>query len=212
MEQQHSKTQASTGTVTCINSLWMRLHSVSGLAGRIFFHHDHQPRLGRNQAAPQAWPNCARSTRPGRSGIQAEEARTHQRCDENHIFGKAIARAHTIEFQKRGFPHAHIVCWLAPETGKHMDPDRLDEIICAEIPDKEDDPVLFELVTKFMLHGPCGPEYPDHACMQGRDGFYRFNFSKDFVLLTQLSNNGYPLHRRRSPEEGGHSSETWKNK
>ena len=34
------------------------------------------------------------------------------------IFGKMIARTHSIEFQKRGFPHMHIIVWL--EEGSHM--------------------------------------------------------------------------------------------
>ena len=27
------------------------------------------------------------------------------------MFGKMIARTHSIEFQKRGFPHMHIIFW-----------------------------------------------------------------------------------------------------
>ncbi|KAL7547642.1 hypothetical protein ACHAWF_010926, partial [Thalassiosira exigua] len=168
------------------------------------------------------WPEIKQHLKPGQTALDRPDlvARVFKLKKrelirdvmKNHIFGKAVARAHTIEFQKRGFPHAHIVFWLAPETGNHMDPNRLDEIICAEIPEKEADPVPFELVTKFMLHDPCGPEHPDCACMQGGDGFCRFNYPKDYVLLTQLSDDGYPLYRRRSPEEGGHSFETWKNK
>ncbi|KAL7553461.1 hypothetical protein ACHAWF_016745 [Thalassiosira exigua] len=168
------------------------------------------------------WPEIKQHLKPGQTALDRPDlvARVSKLKKQelirdvmkNHIIGKTIARAHIIEFQKRGFPHAHIVFWLVPETGKHMNPDRLDEILCAEIPDKEANPVLFELVTKFMLHGPCGPEYPDRACMQGGDGFCRFNFPKDFVLVTQLSDDGYQLHRRRSPEEGDHTFETWKNK
>jgi hypothetical protein len=131
--------------------------------------------------------------------------------EQNHIFGKVIARTHTIEFQKRGFPHAHIIVWISPEVGNHMDPHLLDTFICAEIPDEHTSPVLFQHVTKFMLHGPCGPEHPDRACMRGGDGFCRFNFPKDYVSASQLSDDGYPLYRRRSPEEGGHFFETYKN-
>ena len=50
------------------------------------------------------------------------------------IFGKLIARTHSIEFQKRGFPHAHIIIWL-DRTGKdcHLTPKKIDKFICAEI-------------------------------------------------------------------------------
>ena len=53
------------------------------------------------------------------------------------IFGPCVARTHSIEFQKRGFPHAHIIVWL-DRTGKdhHFLPHELDQIICAEIPNE----------------------------------------------------------------------------
>ena len=35
-------------------------------------------------------------------------------------FGKMIARTHSIEFQKRVYPHMHIIFWL--EVGSHMTP------------------------------------------------------------------------------------------
>jgi hypothetical protein len=51
------------------------------------------------------------------------------------IFGRFKARTHSIEFQKRGFPHMHIIVWLDRE--KHsFTPEELDKIICAEIPDE----------------------------------------------------------------------------
>ena len=50
------------------------------------------------------------------------------------IFGKMIARTHSIEFQKRGFHHMHIIFWL--EEGSHMTPKELDQFICAELPDQ----------------------------------------------------------------------------
>ena len=40
------------------------------------------------------------------------------------IFGKMIARTHSIEFQKRGFPHMRIIFCL--EEGSHMTPKELD--------------------------------------------------------------------------------------
>ena len=49
------------------------------------------------------------------------------------IFGKMIARTHSIEFQKRGFPHMHIIFWL--EEGSHMTPKELDQFIFAELLD-----------------------------------------------------------------------------
>ena len=53
------------------------------------------------------------------------------------IFGKLIARTHSIEFQKRGFPHAHIIIWL-DRMGKdlHLTPQEIDKFISAEIPNE----------------------------------------------------------------------------
>ncbi|XP_034905294.1 uncharacterized protein [Populus alba] len=64
-----------------------------------------------------------------------------------------------VEFQKRGLPHTHLLVWLAPEF-KFRSPEDVDSIISAEIPDKHQDPICFEIVSKFMMHGPCGAANP----------------------------------------------------
>ena len=53
-------------------------------------------------------------------------------------------------------PHVHILLWLAEADKIH--PDDIDKFVCAEIPDKEEDPALFKLVTELMIHGPCGKD------------------------------------------------------
>lgn len=82
----------------------------------------------------------------------------------NHIFGVPIAYIHVIEYQKRGLPHAHILITLRQEDkimGKSID-----EIICEELPNEQTHPRLYKLVTKFMLHGPCGDINPHRECMK----------------------------------------------
>ncbi|XP_066315160.1 ATP-dependent DNA helicase PIF1-like [Miscanthus floridulus] len=50
-------------------------------------------------------------------------------------FGKTKAIVYTIEFQKKGLPHAHILIFL--EKGeKCLNASQIDEMICAEIPEK----------------------------------------------------------------------------
>nr|XP_040256214.1 uncharacterized protein LOC120973949 [Aegilops tauschii subsp. strangulata] len=54
-------------------------------------------------------------------------------------FGKAIAIVYTSEFQKRGLPHAHILLFLDPDD-RDPSPQNIDQIISAEVPDKDVDP------------------------------------------------------------------------
>lgn len=65
-----------------------------------------------------------------------------------------FAVAYTVKFQKRGLPHVHIVLWLAKYYRCHST-EEIDFIISAEIPEKNSDPVGFEAVTTYMVHGPC---------------------------------------------------------
>lgn len=51
---------------------------------------------------------------------------------------------YTIEFQKRGLPHAHILLFLEL-TDKIRSVDQVDKFISAEIPDQFVDPYLYEL-------------------------------------------------------------------
>ena len=48
------------------------------------------------------------------------------------LFGKSPARLHSIEWQKCGLPHAHILVWLSSED--KITPDKIDAAVCAEIP------------------------------------------------------------------------------
>ena len=67
--------------------------------------------------------------------------------------GKEIAYVYTIEFQKRGLPHAHILIVLESED-KFCDSGIIDRFVCAEIPPADQNLRLHEIVTKCMMHGP----------------------------------------------------------
>src|SRR5204862_958696 len=43
----------------------------------------------------------------------------------------------------------------------------LNNIICAEIPDRNIDPDLYNVITSNMMHGPCGPTHPNSLCIKG---------------------------------------------
>ena len=74
---------------------------------------------------------------------------------EKNLLGKPIAHVYTIEFQKRGLPHAHMLVILADDC-KPCDPFDNDMIVCAELPDPDLNPRLHQIVKSCMLHGPCG--------------------------------------------------------
>ena len=78
-------------------------------------------------------------------------------CDllERDILGHVTAYVYTIEFQKRGLPHAHMVLFLA-ETDKPRTPEDIDRLVSAEIPDPQVQPEFHDTVKRHMMHGPCG--------------------------------------------------------
>ncbi|GFX28377.1 helitron_like_N domain-containing protein [Trichonephila clavipes] len=78
------------------------------------------------------------------------------------IFGITRCWLYTIEWQKRGLPHAHILVWLKDR----IRPEEIDQIISAEIPDPLIDQELFDIVTKHMIHGPCGAFNMTSPCME----------------------------------------------
>lgn len=100
---------------------------------------------------------------------------------KHQIFGRAVAEVNVVEFQKRGLPHCHMLVILAPED-KPLTPEEVDAIVCAEIPDPETNPRLYEIVGRCMMHGPCGASHPNCACMEGEgaEKHCSKNFPKEF--------------------------------
>jgi hypothetical protein len=101
---------------------------------------------------------------------------------------------YTIEFQKRGLPHAHILLWL-DSRDKLQSTESIDSVICAEIPDKRYFPNLYSAVCNFMIHGPCGSSYTGSPCM--KDNHCSKFYPKKFVSRTTFDPSGYPVYRRR---------------
>lgn len=71
------------------------------------------------------------------------------------VLSKTVAKVYTIEFQKRGLPHMHLLIYFEGED-KVRDPRQVDQLISAEIPDPSLYPHLHKVVTSYMVHGPCG--------------------------------------------------------
>nr|XP_027083804.1 uncharacterized protein LOC113706116 [Coffea arabica] len=110
------------------------------------------------------------------------------------IFGEVAACVYVIEFQKRGFPHAHLLLILKPQS-KLLNPESYDKVVCAELPDRTRYPHLYNLVVKHMIHGPCGSM--DKTCPCMRDGTCKSHYPKDFCPYTTHAEDGYPYYRRR---------------
>ncbi|XP_065323624.1 uncharacterized protein LOC135930767, partial [Gordionus sp. m RMFG-2023] len=114
---------------------------------------------------------------------------------KNKIFGTSLAYVYTIEFQKRGLPHAHLLIILSKEN-KIETSEAIDNYVSAEIPDRLTNPKLFAIVTRCMIHGPCGIINPQSPCMD--KGMCTKNFPKDFQNATKSNINGYPSYKRRN--------------
>ena len=83
------------------------------------------------------------------------------------IFGPVLAILYSIEFQKRGLPHVHILLWLDRENNE-ITPEIIDKWISAEIPDPSKDPLGYILIAEHMVHGPCGDKNFNCPCMKKR--------------------------------------------
>jgi hypothetical protein len=107
------------------------------------------------------------------------------------IFGQAVAYVYTIEFQKRGLPHMHILIFLK-DGNKILTPADINTAIRAYWPDPTTEPKLFETVKRCMIHA-CNDRCLENAkCKK--------HFPKPFQPHTCIDNEGYPQYRR--PDDG----------
>ncbi|KAF8751723.1 Helitron helicase-like domain at N-terminus, partial [Rhizoctonia solani] len=169
------------------------------------------PQLFITMTANPKWPEIHGALLPGQTYSDRPDLITRvfelkrrqlmEDITQKGIFGKCIAHVHTIEFQKRGLPHMHLLVWL--ERASHiLEPGDVDELICAELPIAEGpgaDPALYAVVTSSMLHGPCGPDHSDAPCWDKdkkacTKGYYPL---KQWNAQTIMVADSYPLYRRR---------------
>ena len=109
-----------------------------------------------------------------------------------------------MEWEKRGLPQAHILQWLFNKIASNG----IDDVISAEIPYVDVDRGLHDIVVKNMIHGPCGEQNENPPCMDR--GRCTKQYPRILVPNTITSNDGYPLYRRRSTEDGGKSAIIYK--
>ena len=108
-------------------------------------------------------------------------------------YGQVAGFVYTIEYQKRGLPHMHLLVFLE-EPDKIHAVEQVDAIISAQIPDPQIHPQLHAAITRSMLHGPCSPQ----RCLE--NNVCKKRFPKPFCPVTTIKEDGYPDYAR--PDNG----------
>nr|XP_040256329.2 uncharacterized protein LOC120974039 [Aegilops tauschii subsp. strangulata] len=125
--------------------------------------------------------------------IKRRDTRTEQ-VGKRIIVPSSFTVIYTIEFQRRGLPHAHILIFLK-DKDKYPEPSQIDKIISAEIPNKDEDPEAFGAVENFMMHRPCGEAKQNSPCMVGHR--CSKHFPKRYNVSTTIDEDGFPVYKRK---------------
>nr|GEX97137.1 DNA helicase [Tanacetum cinerariifolium] len=117
------------------------------------------------------------------------------RGDRNGIAAYSkIMLPNTFTGGPRGLPHCHTLLWIESKNTL-KDVTQIDEYISAEIPDPVQNPRGNKLVTRLMMHGPCGSANLDASCMQ--NGPCNKHFPKQYNEQTYFDSNGHTQYRIR---------------
>ncbi|XP_074374596.1 uncharacterized protein LOC141715007 [Apium graveolens] len=114
---------------------------------------------------------------------------------KKNYFGKCIGVMNVIEFRKRGLPHVHMLIWMSRESRPNSF-EKVDQLVSAEILDKNSDPIAYGAVKNYMMHGPCGKDLYTSPCMV--KGKCMRHFPKRFNGNTYFDDFGFPVYRRRN--------------
>jgi len=117
---------------------------------------------------------------------------------KDHIFGRYRGCVWTIEYQKRGLPHMHLLLFI--ETApSFLTGETIDSIISAELPEEltEDGKRLGQIVKTSMVHTACVSRKRNALCLkQSRNGQQPTcskSYPRAFQPTTIVHENGYPL-------------------
>ena len=122
---------------------------------------------------------------------------------KGNIFGEYRGCVWTIEYQKRGLPHMHLLLFLQVDHS-FITPENINKIISAEIPvpDSDRNHELAAIIKSCMTHGPCGRDFLHLPCMTkaGNSGQISCSkhYPKSFSEETIVEENGYPIYRPRN--------------
>jgi hypothetical protein len=68
-------------------------------------------------------------------------------------------------------------------------------MISVELPNSKINKLAHEMVSKCMMHGPCGDTFLNAPCME--EGKCKKQYPRKFQSKTVMDVNGYPIYRRR---------------
>ena len=111
------------------------------------------------------WPEIKQALLPGQNAVDRPDLTVRvfnmyrsslmDEITKHALFGTVLAYVYTIEFQKRGLPHMHLLLSLSPNY-RLSSPTEVDSAIRATWPDPKMEPKLFAIIKRCMVHGPCG--------------------------------------------------------
>ena len=118
------------------------------------------------------------------------------------VFGPWLGWVWTIEYQKRGLPHLHLLVFLKTDH-QFLTAGNIDRFMSAEIP-TEDNAIgqeLCAIIQTTMVHTHCAGGNGQALCMQGLDPLTTRTSHKGhprpFQRETIVTADGYPLYCRR---------------
>lgn len=170
-----------------------------------------KPDLFITMTANPSWPEIASNLRPGETGANHPDLTTRvfrlklralmDDLVKSGVMGRAVAFTWAVEFQKRGFPYAHILLVLQ-DADKPRTPTDVDTLVSAELPDPVTQPALHAAVCKHMRHGLCGAANPQCPCTDPNTKMCTRNYAREWQETTLFNLGGYPLYRRRRIQHG----------
>ncbi|KAF8087309.1 hypothetical protein N665_0591s0013 [Sinapis alba] len=129
---------------------------------------------------------------------------------DKELLGKTVSSMYTVEWQKCGLPHVHILLFMHPNS-KFPTTDDIDKVISAEIPNKDKDRELYDIIKDMMIHGPCGVVNMNSPCM--KNGFCSKMYPKAYSDVTAVNKEGYviPYNKDLSLRFRAHINVEWCN-
>lgn len=109
--------------------------------------------------------------------------------------GRIVGHIYTIEFQKQGLPHMHLLIFFGVDNKMETAAD-VHRIICGEFPDLETDPLQFQTILHSTIYNSCGTKNQIATSMV--DEIFCKSSLKALQGQITMDGNMYPLYQRRN--------------